>query len=130
MEFPINSTQDYQAYAQTPDHIEEDPQGKLTKHDYQQVKDRQIRTVKPPERYDHADMISYALTIESAISYDEATTVREAMDSVDKEQWLQAMKDEINSLEKNQTRGLVPNHMVTRLLLLNGSRKENKDIRG
>lgn len=36
-------------------------------HEYQLVRDRQKRAVKPPEKYGYADMISFYLTVASEI---------------------------------------------------------------
>jgi hypothetical protein len=56
-------------------------------------------TFRPPLRYDFKDLVSYAL-----ITYNsDHTTFQEALDSQDKSKWISSMKEEMESLYKNQT---------------------------
>ena len=75
--------------------------------DYQLTRDRVIRDVKPPFRYAHADVIAYALNIENTIEFDEPLTFTDACRSKDKSQWFQAMQEEMDSFQKNNTWTLV-----------------------
>ncbi|GAU47849.1 hypothetical protein TSUD_404260 [Trifolium subterraneum] len=72
-------------------------------HDYQLVRDRERRSVKPPERYGYEDLAAYALLTSSG----DPSTFREAMASQEKERWMGAMMEEMESLQKNQTWELV-----------------------
>lgn len=75
---------------------------------YQLARDRAKRTIKPPHKYAYADMVSFALTVASEIDDSDPVSLKEAMECVDKKCWLEAMKDEVESLEKNHTWTLVP----------------------
>ncbi|CAJ2663689.1 unnamed protein product [Trifolium pratense] len=72
-------------------------------NDYQLVRDRERRSVKPPERYGYEDLAAYALLTSSG----DPSTFREAMASQEKERWMGAMMEEMESLQKNQTWELV-----------------------
>ena len=57
-----------------------------TQHDlsnYQLVRDRAKRVIKPTKRYDHADIICYALNVVEEIQNSEPKTWREAIESED-----------------------------------------------
>jgi len=69
-----------------------------TQHDlsnYQLTRDREKRVIKPTKRYDHADVICYALSVDEEIQNSESKTWREAIESEDNQLWLQAMSEEI-----------------------------------
>ncbi|CAJ2662759.1 unnamed protein product [Trifolium pratense] len=72
-------------------------------NDYQLVRDRERRSVKPPERYGYEDLAAYALLTSSG----DPSTFREAMASQEKERWMGAMMEEMESLQKNHTWELV-----------------------
>ena len=61
------------------------------------------RTIRQPDRYDFGEMVSYALVIANGDLY----TYGEAMESSDRERWVQAMSEEMHSLHKNDTWQLV-----------------------
>ena len=72
--------------------------------DYCLARDREIRTIKPPERYGHADLISYALIVgKENEDQEEPQSYDEAISSKDNSKWIEAMEEEMTSLEKNQT---------------------------
>ena len=68
------------------------------------ARDREKRTIKPPKRYGHADLIAYALIVGNEIEdRDEPQSYDEAISSKDNSKWIEAMEEEMGSLEKNQT---------------------------
>ncbi|KAH9670747.1 hypothetical protein KPL70_017094 [Citrus sinensis] len=75
--------------------------------DYQLARDRQRRVIKTPKRFAYADLIVYALTAAHELDNDEPKTYREAVSGKDADKWTKAMKDEIESLHKNNTWKLV-----------------------
>ncbi|KAL0440958.1 UNVERIFIED_CONTAM: Retrovirus-related Pol polyprotein from transposon TNT 1-94 [Sesamum radiatum] len=71
---------------------------------YNLARDRQRRTnVKLPSRLGYEDMVSFALLI----SGDEPTTFHGAITSQEKKEWMGAMVEEMESLQKNHTWELV-----------------------
>lgn len=70
---------------------------------YQLTKDRARRKIKPPIRYGHADLISYALSVAEKEIFDEPRSLKEALASNERDQWLKSMESELNSLKKNNT---------------------------
>ncbi|KAH9702699.1 hypothetical protein KPL70_010850 [Citrus sinensis] len=75
--------------------------------DYQLARDRQRRVIKTPKRFAYADLIAYALTAAHELDNDEPKTYREAVSGNDADKWIKAMKDEMESLHKNNTWKLV-----------------------
>ena len=66
--------------------------------DYQIGRDRPRRTnVKPPSRFNDYEMMFYALHVAEQIELAEPSSYTE------KEQWIKAMRDEIDSLLSNKT---------------------------
>nr|KYP62383.1 Retrovirus-related Pol polyprotein from transposon TNT 1-94 [Cajanus cajan] len=65
------------------------------------------RVIKPPERYGFEDMATYALHAAEEIDSDEPTTYKEAISHPEAEKWILAMREEMESLYKNQTWKLV-----------------------
>ena len=59
---------------------------------------------KPLRHYGHANLVEYALSVED----DEPVTFRQANTDVERESWLVAMEEEMESLRKNKTWDLVP----------------------
>ncbi|KAJ4703769.1 Retrovirus-related Pol polyprotein from transposon TNT 1-94 [Melia azedarach] len=59
----------------------------------------------PPKRYGFEDMVAYALQVAEEVDTDsnEPSTYKEAVTCTESTQWLAAMRDEIESLHKNQT---------------------------
>ena len=71
---------------------------------YNLARDRQRRTnVKPPSRLGFEDMVSFALLISS----DDPVTFHGAITSQEKDKWMGAMVEEMESLQKNHTWELV-----------------------
>lgn len=75
--------------------------------DYRLAQDRQRRTIKPPLRFGHADLIHYALSIAEDVEFQEPSNYKEAITCKDNKKWIKAMHEEIDSLAKNQTWVLV-----------------------
>ncbi|KAL0459209.1 UNVERIFIED_CONTAM: Retrovirus-related Pol polyprotein from transposon TNT 1-94 [Sesamum latifolium] len=68
------------------------------------ARDRQRRTnVKPPSRLGYEDMVAFALLV----SGDEPTTFHGAITSQEKKEWMGAMVEKMESLQKNHTWELV-----------------------
>ncbi|KAH9762600.1 Integrase catalytic domain-containing protein [Citrus sinensis] len=78
-----------------------------TLHDYQLARDRERREIRAPKKYAYADLIAYALTAAHELDYDEPKTYKEAISGKNADQWLKAMKKEMDSLYKNNTWTLV-----------------------
>jgi hypothetical protein len=66
---------------------------------------RPKRNIAPPNRLiEECDIVHYALSCAEQVEHDaEPATYTEAIASVDKEKWLGAMQEEVQSLEKNGT---------------------------
>ncbi|KAK1614039.1 hypothetical protein QYE76_019556 [Lolium multiflorum] len=67
--------------------------------------DRPRRNIAPPTRLiQECDIVDYALSCAEQVEHDiEPATYTEAIASVDKEKWVGAMQEEMQSLEKNGT---------------------------
>ena len=70
--------------------------------DYQLVRDRKRRAIRPPARFGYVDLIAYALSVAEEF-LDEPANYKEAIHSQTKLQWIQDMKEELDSLMKNKT---------------------------
>lgn len=70
---------------------------------YMLTRDRKKRDIRPPNRYGHADMISFALTVAENVECQEPASYKEAMSIEQRDEWLNAMKEEMTSLSKNNT---------------------------
>lgn len=81
--------------------------GQTEIQDYQLVTDRQRREIKAFKRYAYAHLIAYALTEAHELENDELRTYKEVVSGRDSERWIKAMKEEIESLYKNNTWKLV-----------------------
>ncbi|KAH9724313.1 hypothetical protein KPL70_007440 [Citrus sinensis] len=75
--------------------------------DYQLVRDKEKRVIRPPRRYAYADLIAFALTAAHEIATDEPRTYSEAINSDKAEEWIKAMDEEMMSLKKNHTWNLI-----------------------
>ncbi|KAK0579188.1 hypothetical protein LWI29_022490 [Acer saccharum] len=75
--------------------------------DYELVRDRAKRISKPNSKFSYADVVSFALCTGQEIENYEPRTFSEAVNCIDKLKWQQAMLEEMNSIEKNQTWTLV-----------------------
>ena len=74
-----------------------------TLHDYQLARDKEMRVIRAPKKYAYADLIVYALTAAYELDYDEPKTYKEVVSGKNADQWLKAIKEEIDSLYKNDT---------------------------
>lgn len=74
---------------------------------YQLARDRERRIIQPPARYNEADFATFALTYFEENLSPELNTFNQAMNSENKEKWLEAMNAELSSLNENSTWVLV-----------------------
>ena len=74
---------------------------------YMLAKDREKKQAKPTQRCGFAELIAFALNLAKDIEQYEPLTYVGAMKSSQKREWMQAMVEEIQSLESNQTWELV-----------------------
>ena len=71
---------------------------------YSIARDRERRTIKPPQKYGEADLVAYALSVVDNIeSSEEPSTYEEAVSCSDSGKWMFAMQEEMQSLHKNGT---------------------------
>ena len=70
--------------------------------DYELARDRQMREINPPKRYGCASLICYTLNAAEEMQDSKPRNFREALESNESKDWLNAMNEEILSLEKNQ----------------------------
>ncbi|KAH9651033.1 hypothetical protein KPL70_026595 [Citrus sinensis] len=76
---------------------------------YQLARDREKRHTRPPTRYAYADMVAYALMSAEDVTIEEPNSYREAVNNKNNRNWIKAMREEMDSLVRNQTWILVPN---------------------
>ena len=75
---------------------------------YTIAKDRERRTIKPPQRYGEADLVAYALSVAKDINFnEEQSSYSEAVSCDDSGRWMIVMQKEMESLHKNGTWDLV-----------------------
>ncbi|KAH9669014.1 hypothetical protein KPL70_021617 [Citrus sinensis] len=109
------ASDDERATAESEEHeVSELPQADL--QNYQLARDRVRREVRAPVRYGYADLIAYALLCADEVTIEEPANFSEAMESVHCDKWLEAMQDEMESLQRNQTWTLIPNPGNKRLI--------------
>ncbi|KAG8477963.1 hypothetical protein CXB51_027628 [Gossypium anomalum] len=66
------------------------------------------REIKPPKKYDEADLVAYALNVAKDINVNqEPSNYSEAISCEDSEKWMFTMQEEMESLHKNKTWDLV-----------------------
>ncbi|CAJ2678716.1 unnamed protein product [Trifolium pratense] len=102
---PSTDEREKEDETQVPDESGSD---ETTVPDYQLARDRERRVIRPPNRLGYADLICYALNAAEEVQDSEPKNFREASESIDSQDWLKAMNEEMLSLEKNQTWKLVP----------------------
>lgn len=79
-------------------------QGPSTPQSYRLARDRPRRqNVQPPARFSDYHMLSYVLHIAEELEFSEPVSYEEAMRSPEREHWIQAMKEELQSLISNKT---------------------------
>ncbi|KAH9744680.1 hypothetical protein KPL70_003806 [Citrus sinensis] len=88
------------------DNSDENSESQTRLHDYQSAKDREMRVIRAPKKYAYADLIAYALTTAHELDYDEPKSYKEYVSGKNTDQWSKAMKEEIDSLYKNDTWGI------------------------
>ena len=69
--------------------------------DYQLTRDRSKRQVKPTQRFGYTDFSAFALFSFQKLTEVEPKTYLEALKSIQKNQWVEAVKEELSSLQKN-----------------------------
>ena len=80
------------------------PSPPLAPPQYSIVKDGPIRDIKPPQRYDEADLVAYALNVAKDIdSSVKPSSYFEAINCDDSSRWMIVMYEKIESLHKNGT---------------------------
>ena len=70
---------------------------------YVLARDRERRTIRPPSRFEDADLIAYALASAEDLEEEEPRNYKEAMESKDWRLWNAASDEEMDSLRKNHT---------------------------
>lgn len=70
---------------------------------YNLARDRQRRQIRLPARYAQADITSFAFSVVDYIDEMEPRTYKDVLGSRDKQKWIAAMDEELDSLIKNQT---------------------------
>lgn len=83
--------------------IEGHEQGDNSLEGYMLARDRTRRTIKPPTRFSNTDMLYFALNVAENIECEEPKNYQEAISYEENRQWALAMKEELESLEKNGT---------------------------
>ena len=66
---------------------------------YNLVRDRERLTIKPPKNFGYEDFASFTLLVSNG----DLSTFQEAMLNKEKDKWMGAMVEEMESLHKNQT---------------------------
>lgn len=61
------------------------------------------RVIRPPSRFEGSDFVAYALGAAESLEMDELKSLAEARRSRDWDKWNQAMREEKQSLDKNDT---------------------------
>lgn len=74
---------------------------------YSLTRERAKITIKLVQMYGHADLISYALYVGEKVELSEPRNYKEVLRSKDRDKWMIAIKEELASLEKNNTWSLV-----------------------
>jgi len=69
--------------------------------DYLLARDREKRTITAPSRYGYADLVSFALNADEDVQEPEPRNFKEAFESKESKYWLNAVNEEMDSLEKN-----------------------------
>ena len=68
------------------------PTASVPMQQYSIAKDREIRTIKPPHKYEEADLVAYALSVANNIeSSEEPSTCEKAVSCSDSGKWMIAM---------------------------------------
>ena len=75
---------------------------------YSITRDKERRTIKPPQKYGEAGLVAYALSVANNIeSSEEPSTYEETVSCSDSSKWMISMQEGMESLHKNGTWDLV-----------------------
>lgn len=85
-------------------------------NDYQLVQDRLPRVKKPTQKFEYAYIIAYALAITKELNELDLSSYKEAISRPDKKLRIQAMKNEMSSLLKNNTWDVVDRPLNQKLI--------------
>lgn len=110
------SDSDEQAHEISDDESQEVPaEGDLD--NYQLARDRTRRAnVKKPARYSNSSLVYYAFCATEVVESVEPSNYKEAVKSRERDRWIKAMQDEIDSLLKNKTWILVTRKKLQKLI--------------
>ncbi|MDV3193978.1 MAG: reverse transcriptase domain-containing protein, partial [Sweet potato little leaf phytoplasma] len=95
---------------QLEEHVSETenaPEPETETSDYQLTRDRTRRVIRRPAKYESSDFVGYAFNCYTESFSSEPSTYNEAIKSKNCEEWLSAMKQELQSLHSNNTWKLV-----------------------
>jgi hypothetical protein len=84
----------------------EDEEGEFDPQNDELARDRARRVIRPPSRYGYSDF-AYCLAIAEDMEYCEPSSYKEAVNSREAKHWIAAMKEELDSLNQNETWSLV-----------------------
>lgn len=76
---------------------------------YQLARDISRRQTRSPVRYGYTDLIAYALMSAKEMSIEEPFSYSKASESENCDKWIEGMRKEMDSLQRNQMWTLVPN---------------------
>lgn len=82
---------------------QEQLESKAQEHDYQLIRDREKRQIRPLKRYRYRDLITYTLIAAHIIDDEEPKTYKKTIQNKFREHRLRAMKYEMDILHKNET---------------------------
>lgn len=99
-------------------------------HQYLLDRDKQRREIKPPQRYAQSDMLSFALSLAEEVEIDELVSYKEARRCKNKDKWLEAMNEEIDSLNKDIVYKLQGTESCGLQMDLQGERRWNRSRQG
>lgn len=99
---------DYKAEMQNEDKVNANSSDEETEYaknleDYMLARDRERRVIVPPKKYGEADVIHMALSIAEQLEYAEPKNYYEAISCPEREHWIKAMVEELESLARNHT---------------------------
>jgi hypothetical protein len=88
-----------------PTRVDEE-QSQFDPQTYELTRDRVRRIIRPPSRYGYSDF-AYCLAIAEDVDSCNPSTYKEAVNSKEAKNWISAMKEELDSLKRNETWSLV-----------------------
>ena len=72
------------------------------RNDYQLVRDKERRVIKPPIRFGVVDLSEFALAVAQDVEDSKPASYKEAINSLEKDKWLAAMAEEYEALQRNK----------------------------